>query len=67
MGEGDLAGDEGVVVGHIRRRVMEACSSSTSIPIPELLDVERRRSPIDSELSADLSRRFRREAALSPQ
>src|SRR5258706_12884033 len=59
MGERDLAGDEGIIVRHVRQQVVKAVFELDIHPSPELVDVEGRGRPVDSDLLADLPRFFR--------
>jgi hypothetical protein len=49
----DLAGRDRIVTGHVRRRIMKAVLELDVHPPPELVDVERRRVPVDPDLLTD--------------
>src|SRR5947207_11864074 len=51
--ERDLAGGDGVIVGHVRLRVVEAVLQLDVHPGAELFDVERGTAPLDPDLLAD--------------
>src|SRR5262249_61898131 len=52
----DPAGDVRIVVRHVRPRIVAAVLELDVHPGPELVDVERRRLPVDSDLLADPTR-----------
>ena len=53
--ERDLPRCDGIVVGDVRRGVVEAMLELDVEPATELLDIERRRRPVDADLLADPS------------
>src|SRR6266508_3255673 len=52
MRERDLAGEDGIVIGDVRNRVVAAVFQFDVHPAAELLDVEGRRVPVDADLGA---------------
>src|SRR3954453_2723030 len=70
--ERDLAGQNRVVVGDVRRGIVKAMLQLHLEPPAELIDVERRGVPVDASLLTDLPRLLGGEAlawrhlALSP-
>src|SRR6266540_7341739 len=62
MSEGDLPGHNWIVVGHVREQVVESVLELDLHASPKLLDIERRRRPVDADLFANLPRLLGREA-----
>ena len=53
MGKRDLARHDGIVIGHVRQRVVATVLQLDVHPAAELLEVEGRRVPVDADLGAD--------------
>jgi hypothetical protein len=49
----DLPGHDGIVVAHVRQKVVEAVLELDVRPHPELLQVERSRHPVDADGLSD--------------